>query len=155
MDPVTRRSVWDFLNKYKAGKSIILTTHFMDEVCYLFLFFSLSLSSYVFGSLFTSFTQADVLGDRIVVISQGKVRCAGLYSEYSYRFVIFLISSSHLVLISSLLTSASALYSLLSHSRINSFTYFWFFIFYFYFVCFILYVIFIYLLLLFFFLNIL
>ena len=32
MDPVTRRSVWDFLKKYKAGKTIVLTTHFMDEV---------------------------------------------------------------------------------------------------------------------------
>ncbi len=34
MDPVTRRSVWDFLNKYKEEKAIILTTHFMDEVSF-------------------------------------------------------------------------------------------------------------------------
>jgi ATP-binding cassette, subfamily A (ABC1), member 3 len=41
MDPVTRRAVWDFLNKYKAGKAIVLTTHFMDEALSLpFLFFS-------------------------------------------------------------------------------------------------------------------
>lgn len=31
MDPVTRRGVWDFLNNNKKGKTIVLTTHFMDE----------------------------------------------------------------------------------------------------------------------------
>lgn len=51
MDPVTRRSVWDFLNANKAGRVIVLTTHFMDE--------------------------ADFLGDRIAIISHGQLRCAG------------------------------------------------------------------------------
>lgn len=31
MDPVTRRGVWDFLNANKKGRTIVLTTHFMDE----------------------------------------------------------------------------------------------------------------------------
>jgi ATP-binding cassette subfamily A (ABC1) protein 3 len=51
MDPVTRRGVWDFLNNNKKGKTIVLTTHFMDE--------------------------ADFLGDRVAIISHGSLRCAG------------------------------------------------------------------------------
>jgi len=51
MDPLSRRGVWDFLLKYKKGRTIILTTHFMDE--------------------------ADFLGDRIAIISRGKLRCDG------------------------------------------------------------------------------
>jgi len=51
MDPLSRRGVWDFLLKYKKGRTIILTTHFMDE--------------------------ADFLGDRIAIISRGQLRCDG------------------------------------------------------------------------------
>ncbi|EGC32058.1 hypothetical protein DICPUDRAFT_156020 [Dictyostelium purpureum] len=51
MDPLSRRGVWDFLLKYKKSKTIILTTHFMDE--------------------------ADFLGDRIAIITHGKLRCDG------------------------------------------------------------------------------
>ncbi|EFA79499.1 hypothetical protein PPL_07550 [Heterostelium album PN500] len=51
MDPLSRRGVWDFLLKYKKGRTIILTTHFMDE--------------------------ADFLGDRIAIISHGRLRCDG------------------------------------------------------------------------------
>lgn len=51
MDPVTRRGVWDFLNNNKKGRTIVLTTHFMDE--------------------------ADFLGDRVAIISHGQLRCAG------------------------------------------------------------------------------
>eukprot|EP00026_Physarum_polycephalum_P000423 Phypoly_transcript_00424.p1 GENE.Phypoly_transcript_00424~~Phypoly_transcript_00424.p1 ORF type:complete len:1603 (+),score=299.16 Phypoly_transcript_00424:284-4810(+) len=51
MDPVTRRGVWDFLNANKKGRTIVLTTHFMDE--------------------------ADFLGDRVAIISHGQLRCAG------------------------------------------------------------------------------
>ena len=46
VDPYSRRSIWDLLTKYKAGRTIILTTHFMDE--------------------------ADLLGDRIAIINCGK-----------------------------------------------------------------------------------
>ncbi|KAK4029566.1 hypothetical protein OUZ56_022545 [Daphnia magna] len=51
VDPYSRRSIWDILLKYKAGRTIILTTHFMDE--------------------------ADLLGDRIAIISQGQLKCCG------------------------------------------------------------------------------
>ncbi|XP_077309012.1 retinal-specific phospholipid-transporting ATPase ABCA4 isoform X1 [Lithobates pipiens] len=51
VDPYSRRSIWDLLLKYRSGKTIILSTHHMDE--------------------------ADLLGDRIAIISQGKLYCSG------------------------------------------------------------------------------
>jgi ABC-type phosphate transport system ATPase subunit len=32
MDPHSRRMTWDIIRKYKSGRAIVLTTHFMDEV---------------------------------------------------------------------------------------------------------------------------
>eukprot|EP00126_Sphaerothecum_destruens_P010030 Sdes_comp20661_c0_seq1m15977 len=51
MDPYSRREVWDLILKYKSKRTIVLTTHFMDE--------------------------ADILGDRVAIISSGRVKCAG------------------------------------------------------------------------------
>ncbi|KAJ7332470.1 hypothetical protein JRQ81_014650, partial [Phrynocephalus forsythii] len=51
VDPYSRRSIWDLLLKYRPGKTIILSTHHMDE--------------------------ADILGDRVAIISQGKLLCSG------------------------------------------------------------------------------
>nr|XP_005307614.1 retinal-specific phospholipid-transporting ATPase ABCA4 isoform X2 [Chrysemys picta bellii] len=51
VDPYSRRSIWDLLLKYRSGRTIILSTHHMDE--------------------------ADILGDRVVIISQGKLFCSG------------------------------------------------------------------------------
>ena len=51
MDPSARRLTWDVLKKYNPGRTILLTTHFMDE--------------------------ADVLGDVITIMASGKVVCAG------------------------------------------------------------------------------
>lgn len=51
MDPAARRSLWDLLIKEKRGRSIILTTHFMDE--------------------------ADILGDRIAIMADGELKCCG------------------------------------------------------------------------------
>lgn len=47
MDTSSRRRLWDMLKRNKAGKIIILTTHYMDE--------------------------ADILGDRIAIMAEGKV----------------------------------------------------------------------------------
>ena len=47
MDTTSRRKLWDMLTKNKAGKIIILTTHYMDE--------------------------ADILGDRIGIMAEGVV----------------------------------------------------------------------------------
>ncbi|MCI4394811.1 hypothetical protein PGIGA_G00173010 [Pangasianodon gigas] len=51
VDPYARRGIWELLLKYKTGRTIILSTHHMDE--------------------------ADILGDRIAIISHGKVCCCG------------------------------------------------------------------------------
>ncbi|XP_053608125.1 phospholipid-transporting ATPase ABCA1 isoform X2 [Plodia interpunctella] len=51
LDPAARRALWDLLLKEKKGRTMILTTHFMDE--------------------------ADVLGDRIAIMSGGKLQCIG------------------------------------------------------------------------------
>ena len=51
MDPTARRYTWDLIKRFKKGRIVILTTHYMDE--------------------------ADVLGDRIAIMSQGKLKCCG------------------------------------------------------------------------------
>jgi ABC-type multidrug transport system ATPase subunit len=51
MDVHSRRSTWELLQKYKNNRIIVLTTHFMDE--------------------------ADTLSDRIAIMSEGTLLCAG------------------------------------------------------------------------------
>ncbi|XP_026317827.1 ATP-binding cassette sub-family A member 3-like [Hyposmocoma kahamanoa] len=51
MDPASRRALWDLLQKEKKGRAMILTTHFMDE--------------------------ADILGDRVAIMSAGCLQCVG------------------------------------------------------------------------------
>ncbi|CAG7822963.1 unnamed protein product [Allacma fusca] len=51
MDPRTRRSTWDLIQSEKFGRTVILSTHFMEE--------------------------ADLLGDRIAIMSEGNVKCCG------------------------------------------------------------------------------
>ena len=56
VDPSGRRGIWDLLFKYKKDRTILITTHHMDE--------------------------ADVLGDRIAIISNGD-------SFFSFLLVLF------------------------------------------------------------------
>ena len=51
MDPEARRQTWDILQSQRAGRTMILTTHLMDE--------------------------ADLLGDRIAIMAEGQVQCCG------------------------------------------------------------------------------
>ncbi|XP_022097183.1 ATP-binding cassette sub-family A member 1-like isoform X2 [Acanthaster planci] len=60
VDPYARREIWDLLSKYKEGRTIIMSTHHMDE--------------------------ADVLGDRIAIISSGQLRCSGSSLFLKSRF---------------------------------------------------------------------
>jgi len=66
MDPEARRQTWDILQSQRAGRTMILSTHFMDE--------------------------ADLLGDRIAIMSDGQIQCCGssmfLKNIYGvYRFM--------------------------------------------------------------------
>lgn len=60
MDLGARRALWDMLKSYKSDKIIILTTHYMDE--------------------------ADVLGDRIGIMSKGQMMCLGSSLFLKKRF---------------------------------------------------------------------
>ncbi|XP_061410563.1 LOW QUALITY PROTEIN: glucosylceramide transporter ABCA12-like [Lethenteron reissneri] len=51
VDPCSRRSIWNLILKHRAGRTIILSTHHLDE--------------------------AEVLSDRIAVLEHGKLRCCG------------------------------------------------------------------------------
>ena len=60
MDPKNRRYIWELIQKMKSGRVVILTTHAMEE--------------------------ADILSDRIAVVSKGSLRCVGtgLYLKNKY-----------------------------------------------------------------------
>ncbi|BFZ14909.1 hypothetical protein BsWGS_17948 [Bradybaena similaris] len=51
MDPSTRRLAWDVLQKHRKNRTILLSTHYMDE--------------------------ADALGDRIAIMASGVAKCCG------------------------------------------------------------------------------
>ncbi len=72
VDPYARRSIWELLHKYRKGRTIILSTHFMDE--------------------------ADILGDRIAIISQGKLCCCGsslfLKGHYGKGYYLTMVKAS-------------------------------------------------------------
>ncbi|XP_070070594.1 phospholipid-transporting ATPase ABCA3 isoform X1 [Drosophila takahashii] len=51
IDAAGRRGLWDLLQSEKEGRTILLTTHYMDE--------------------------ADVLGDRIAILAEGSLQCQG------------------------------------------------------------------------------
>ncbi|KAK3826132.1 MAG: hypothetical protein J3Q66DRAFT_309581 [Benniella sp.] len=60
MDPTNRRHVWTFIEKFKQGRIIILTTHSMEE--------------------------ADILGDRICVMAHGRLRAIGSSIHLKNKF---------------------------------------------------------------------
>ncbi|KAH0631842.1 hypothetical protein JD844_019699 [Phrynosoma platyrhinos] len=60
MDPVSRRATWELLQQQRSTRTILLTTHFMDE--------------------------ADLLGDRIAIMAKGELQCCGssLFLKHKY-----------------------------------------------------------------------
>lgn len=72
MDPYARRATWDLLQRYRGNKTIIITTHYMDE--------------------------ADYLGDRIAIMSEGTMKCCGsslfLKKRYGVGYHLTLVKSS-------------------------------------------------------------
>ncbi|XP_056149332.1 retinal-specific phospholipid-transporting ATPase ABCA4 [Lampris incognitus] len=69
VDPYSRRAIWDLLLKYRSGRTVILSTHHMDE--------------------------ADLLSDRIAIISKGQLHCCGsplfLKSYFGVGFYLTLV----------------------------------------------------------------
>lgn len=67
LDPSARRALWELLCEEKYGRTILLTTHFMEE--------------------------AEVLGDRIAILNEGNLECVGssfyLKKQYAtgYRLI--------------------------------------------------------------------
>ena len=51
MDPVSRRHVWTLIQRLKMEKSIIMTTHAMEE--------------------------AELLSDKLIVLNHGQIKCTG------------------------------------------------------------------------------
>ena len=72
MDPYSRRSTWNILQKNKSGRIILLTTHFMDE--------------------------ADILGDRIAIMAHGQLQCVGssmfLKSTYGVGYTFTVVKAN-------------------------------------------------------------
>uniref|UniRef100_A0A8C0NNA7 ABC transporter domain-containing protein n=1 Tax=Canis lupus familiaris TaxID=9615 RepID=A0A8C0NNA7_CANLF len=73
MDPVSRRATWELLQQYKQNRTILLTTHSMDE--------------------------ADLLGDRIAIMVRGTLQCCGssvfLKQTYGAGYHIVMEKESH------------------------------------------------------------
>ncbi|CAK1547174.1 unnamed protein product [Leptosia nina] len=71
MDPASRRALWDLLEREKKGRSMILTTHFMDE--------------------------ADYLGDRVAIMSSGTLQCIGspyfLKTHYGIGYTLVVVKN--------------------------------------------------------------
>ncbi|KAG0616755.1 hypothetical protein M758_5G140000 [Ceratodon purpureus] len=72
LDPQSRRSVWELLRNFKCGRAIVLTTHYMDE--------------------------ADILCDRIAIMSDGQLQCCGsslfLKSRYGVGYNLSMTRSN-------------------------------------------------------------
>ena len=64
VDPVARRGIWDLITHQKQSRTVLLTTHHMDE--------------------------ADILSDQVAIIHRGKLLCSGspllLRSKYGYGY---------------------------------------------------------------------
>ncbi|KAI3423876.1 hypothetical protein D9Q98_009710 [Chlorella vulgaris] len=60
LDPLSRRHLWDLVDRAKRDRAIVLTTHSMEE--------------------------ADILGDRIGIMARGRLRCIGNSLRLKSRF---------------------------------------------------------------------
>eukprot|EP01088_Endostelium_zonatum_P016705 TRINITY_DN4623_c0_g1_i1.p1 TRINITY_DN4623_c0_g1~~TRINITY_DN4623_c0_g1_i1.p1 ORF type:complete len:965 (+),score=237.77 TRINITY_DN4623_c0_g1_i1:83-2977(+) len=60
MDPVSRREVWNIIEKAKKNRLVLLTTHSMEE--------------------------ADILGDQIAIMAKGKLKCLGTSLHLKNKF---------------------------------------------------------------------
>ncbi|KAK4231754.1 transcriptional repressor NF-X1 [Podospora fimiseda] len=59
LDPISRRTIWNIILAERTKRSMIFTTHFLDE--------------------------GEVLADHIVILSKGEIRCQGTSTELKVR----------------------------------------------------------------------
>ncbi|XP_055994396.1 ATP-binding cassette sub-family A member 13 [Sorex fumeus] len=75
VDPCSRRSIWDILLKYREGRTVIFTTHHLDE--------------------------AEALSDRVAVLQRGLLHCCGppfcLTEAFGQGFSLTLTKQSSLM----------------------------------------------------------
>ncbi|XP_072455492.1 phospholipid-transporting ATPase ABCA3 [Notamacropus eugenii] len=90
MDPVSRRATWDLLQQQKNDRTIVLTTHFMDE--------------------------ADLLGDRIAIMAKGDLQCCGssLFLKHKYG------AGYHMIIVKELHCNTSDISRLVYHHIPNA-----------------------------------
>ena len=60
VDPASRRALWTVLARYKRGRAMLLTTHFMDE--------------------------ADLLSDSVAIMAEGRLQCWGTSLALKQRY---------------------------------------------------------------------
>ncbi|CAM9302607.1 unnamed protein product [Discosporangium mesarthrocarpum] len=72
MDPYSRRYTWELIRRSRRGRCVLLTTHFMDE--------------------------AEYLGDRVAMLSCGRLRCVGsplfLKSRFGLGYNLTLVKAT-------------------------------------------------------------
>ncbi|XP_050538080.1 phospholipid-transporting ATPase ABCA1-like [Daktulosphaira vitifoliae] len=72
MDPAARRTLWNILQSEREGRTMVMTTHLMDE--------------------------ADLLGDRVAIMKAGKLCCVGtpfsLKKEYGGGYTLTLVKDT-------------------------------------------------------------
>jgi ABC-type multidrug transport system ATPase subunit len=66
---ISRRATWNLVRRAKKGRVVVLTTHFSKNLIYIFLPSS--------NPCFETVDEADVLGDRVAIMSHGRLRCVG------------------------------------------------------------------------------
>ncbi|XP_044534952.1 phospholipid-transporting ATPase ABCA3-like [Gracilinanus agilis] len=73
MDPISRRATWNLIEEFKKDRTILLTTHYMDE--------------------------ADMLGDRIAIMANGTLQCCGsslfLKNKYGAGYHMIIVKDSN------------------------------------------------------------
>lgn len=125
MDPYSRRSTWNIIQRNKKGRIILLTTHFMDEgetaTC-TFIRASTSgqqcrslagvlqnhippcagpaeLSQHIIPPLPSFLSTADLLGDRVAIMAHGKLQCCGsplfLKNQFGVGYTLTVVKHQH------------------------------------------------------------
>ncbi len=66
LDPKSRQDLWKVINEAKQTSAVILTTHSMEE--------------------------ADAICDRLMIMSEGEIKCIGVSADLKNRYVLLLHS---------------------------------------------------------------